>query len=163
MVGTSIVLFLALALPMQKESVPQREKPAVKKESTVSNKAATFERISEAANRARDENRDDEAIPLYQQGLNLRPAWKEGLWYLSTLLYEKERYPEARDLLRRFLSQQPDAGPGWAMLGLAEFQTREYPRSLDHLQRAMSLGMGGRKDMAQSVFYFVAVLRTRFE
>jgi predicted Zn-dependent protease len=46
---------------------------------------------------------------------------------------------------------------------LSEFQTREYSRALDHLQHAMALGMGGRKDMAQSVFYFVAVLLTRFE
>jgi len=93
----------------------------------------------------------------------LRPAWEEGLWYLSTILYDKEKYANARDLLRRFVSQDPGAGPGWALLGMSEFQTREYSRSLDHLQHAMALGMGGRKEMAQSVFYFVAVLLTRFE
>ena len=119
--------------------------------------------MSRSANLARTENRDDEAIQLYQRALNLRPTWKEGLWYLSTILYEKERYASACDLLRRFVSQDPETGPGWALLGMSEFQTREYSRSLDHLQHAMALGMGGRKEMAQSVFYFVAVLRTRFE
>jgi predicted Zn-dependent protease len=126
-------------------------------------KPTSFEQLSHAADTARNENRHDEAIPLYKQGLKLQPFWKEGLWYLSTLVYEKDRYPEARDLLRRFVAIDPEAGPGWALLGMSEFQTREYSRSLDHLQHAMALGMGGRKEMAQSVFYFVAVLRTRFE
>ncbi len=125
--------------------------------------ASNFEQLSKDADRAREENRSDDAIHLYQRALVLRPAWPEGLWYLSTLLYEKERYLEARDLLRQFVAIDAEAGPGWAMLGLSEFQTREYSRALDHLQRAMSLGLGGRKEMAQSVFYFVAVLLTRFE
>jgi len=122
-----------------------------------------FDELSAAAARARDENRDDEAIRLYQQALAVRPAWPEGLWYLSTLYYERERYADARDVLRRFLTTDSTAGPGWALLGMSEFQTHEYPRSLDHLERAMSLGLGDRKEMAQSVFYFVGALRTRFE
>jgi predicted Zn-dependent protease len=66
-------------------------------------------------------------------------------------------------VLRRFVANDPGAGPGWAVLGLSEFQTHEYSRSLDHLRRAMALGMGGREEMKQSVFYFVGVLLTRFE
>jgi tetratricopeptide (TPR) repeat protein len=126
-------------------------------------KTADFAQISREADRAREENRDDDAIRLYQQGLNLKPAWQEGLWYLSTLGYQKEQYSTARDLLRRFIAHDPQTGPGWALLGMSEFQTHEYSRSLDHLQRAMSLGLGDRKDMAQSVFYFVSTLLTRFE
>jgi tetratricopeptide (TPR) repeat protein len=71
-----------------------------------------FEHLSQAADRAREENRDTDAIQLYNQALELRPEWSEGLWYLSTLLYEKERYADARDRLRRFLSQDANAGPG---------------------------------------------------
>lgn len=150
-------LFLLLVSPPLQQIAPASQKATPRK--TVS----SFGHLSQAADQARNENRDEDAIRLYTQGLSLRPSWPEGLWYLSTLLYEKERYSEARDLLRRFVGQSPDAGPGWALLGLSEFQTREYSRSLDHLQRAMALGMGGRKDMANSVFYFVAVLRMRFE
>lgn len=126
-------------------------------------KTAKFEELSVAATKAREENRDDEAMNLYQQSLRLKPDWQEGRWYLSTLLYQKERFTEAQEQLRRFAAENPQTGPGWALLGMTEFQTREYARSLDHLQRAMSLGLGDRKEMAQSVFYFVAVLRTRFE
>ena len=46
---------------------------------------------------------------------------------------------------------------------MSEFQTREYARSLDDLRHGASLGLGERKEMAQSVSYFVAALLTRFE
>ena len=88
---------------------------------------------------------------------------KQALWYLGTMLYEKQQYSETRDVLRQFVTIRPDAGPAWALLGMSEFQLREYPRALDHLQRAMAQGMGDRREMVQSVFYDVAVLLTRFE
>lgn len=122
-----------------------------------------FDQLSKAADRARDENDNEDAIRLYRRALSVRPAWPEGLWYLGILEYEKERFLDARDVLRRFVTYDPSAGPGWAVLGMSEFKTREYSRAFDHLRRAMALGLGGRKEMVQSVFYFVAVLLTRFE
>lgn len=123
----------------------------------------SFEQLSQEADRAREANRNDEAIRLYKRGLAQRPDWEQGLWSLATLLYEKEQYADARDTFRQFMTRRPDAGPGWALLGISEFQTREYPRALDHLQRATAAGMGDRQELAQSVFYFAAVLLTRFE
>jgi tetratricopeptide (TPR) repeat protein len=136
--------------------------PAMGQSSAAVRSHFTFQELSRAADRAREENRD-EAIQLYQRALVLNPEWQEGLWYLGTLLYERERYADSRDLLRHFVALQPNTGPGWALLGMSEFQTRQYPRALEHLQRAMALGMGDRKQMAQSVFYFVATLLTRLE
>ncbi len=123
----------------------------------------SFEQISRAAVQARDENRDADAIRLFQQGLKLKPEWEEGLWYLGTILYEKERFGEARDLFRRFVAGNPKFGPGWALLGMSEFQSREYARALDHLRRSLSLGLGDRKRLADSVFYHTAILLARFE
>jgi tetratricopeptide (TPR) repeat protein len=125
--------------------------------------ASTFQHLNRAAERARSENRDDEAIRLYRQGLVVRPEWEEGLWYLGTLLYDAEHYADARDVLRRFVALREDAGPAWAFLGISEFQTREYSRALEHLQRAMALGMGDRNDLVQSVFRYSATLFTRLE
>jgi tetratricopeptide (TPR) repeat protein len=79
------------------------------------------------------------------------------------LLYEKQRYAEARDVLRQFVTLRSDAGPAWALLGLSEFQLRSYPHALQHLQRAMAQGMGDRKELIQSVYFNVVVLLTRFE
>jgi tetratricopeptide (TPR) repeat protein len=123
----------------------------------------SVDQLLQAAGKARDENRDDEAIRLYRRALAEEPESEQGLWYLGTLLYETEQYTEARDVLRQFMTLRPDAGPGWAMLGLSEFETRAYSRALDHLQRAMAVGMGDRKELVQSVFFDVAVLLTRFE
>lgn len=122
-----------------------------------------FNQLLQAAEKARDETRDDEAIQLFRRALLEQPESEEALWYLGSMLYEKQQYAEARDVLRRFLTVRSDAGPGWALLGLSEFQTREYPRALDHLERAMTQGMGDRKDLVQLVFYDVAILQTRME
>jgi tetratricopeptide (TPR) repeat protein len=61
------------------------------------------------------------------------------------------------------MTLHPEAGPGWALLGLSEFEARDYRRALDHLQRAMALGMGDRQELVQMVFVHVAALLNRFE
>ena len=123
----------------------------------------TFQQLFQSAERAREQNRDDDAIQLYRRALLLRPDSQETLWYLGTLRYGKNEFAPARDTLRVFVALRPDAGTGWAFLGLSEFQLREYSRALDHLQRAMAAGMGDNEDLKQSVFYAVSVLLTRFE
>ena len=123
----------------------------------------SLDQLLQAAETARDENHIDEAIRLFQRAFSKQPESEQALWYLGTLLYEKEQYAEARDVLRQFVTIRPDAGPAWALLGLGEFRLREYPRALDHLQRAMALGMGDRKELVQAVFYDVAVALTREE
>ncbi len=136
-----------------------QQKPAA----TSSPTSANFAALSEAAGKAREENRNEDAIRLYRQALNLQPDWKQGLWFLGILLYEKEQYAEVRDLMRRFVAVEPVAGPGWALLGLSEFQTREYPRSLEHLQHVRAIGLGKQQEMSEALFYHVSVLLTRFE
>jgi predicted Zn-dependent protease len=151
MITGAAVLLLAFAVSVSTQAVPPPTP------------AQSFEQVSRAAQQARDDNRDDDAIRLFQQGLKLKSEWNEGLWYLGTLFYEKGRFNESRDLLRRFVAQNPKFGAGWAVLGMSEYQTREYARALEHLQRSLSLGLGDRKQLANSVFFHVAVLLTRFE
>ncbi len=131
------------------------------KTSTGQGTAKRFEQVRDEANRAREEGRDEEAIQNYEKALALQPEWKEGRWFLCTLLYEKERFPEAQDELRRFVADEPQTGPAWAVLGMSEYQTHEYARALDHLKRAM--GWQERKELSQSVYYFTSILLSRFE
>lgn len=153
MIGVAAITVFLIALPSGPiASVDQTGRAQV-----------SFEQLSREADRARDADRNDDAIRLYKSALVKRPDWEQGLWFLATLQYEKEEYAVAKDTFRQFMTLRPDAGPGWALLGMSEFQTREYPRALDHLQRAMAVGMGDRQELAQSVFYFAAVLLTRFE
>ena len=156
--ATILAGFFVLLLPGGPGRVlGQTREPASK------NGTASLQGVQAEAERARSEGRDDDAVRLYGQALALRPDWQEGRWYRATLLYEKERFGEARDDLRQFVAEEPQASPGWAVLGLSEYQMREYDRALDHLRKAMSLGLGERKDLAQSVFYFTGVLLTRCE
>ncbi|HVN20498.1 MAG TPA: hypothetical protein VMU05_17060, partial [Dongiaceae bacterium] len=71
---------------------------------TASPGKTNFSELSEAADKAREENRDDDAIRLYRQALGLQPSWKQGLWFLGMLLYDKDQYSEVRDLMRRFVA-----------------------------------------------------------
>ncbi len=124
---------------------------------------ASFDQLLASAEKARDENRDDDAIPLFRRALTEKPDSEECLWYLGSTLYAKEQYAEALDVLRQFMTIRPDAGPGWALLGMSELQLREYPRALGHLQRAISQGLGDRKELMREVYYDSAILLARLE
>ena len=96
--------------------------------------------------------------------MKLKPEWDEGLWYLGTLLYERrELFRGMSQLCGNFLSRNSEDGYGWALLGMSEFQTREYKRALDHLQQGMVLGLGDNRKMTSTVSYVIAVLLTRSE
>lgn len=124
--------------------------------------SAQFERLSKQADTAREQNKLDDAVKLYRQALKLKPAWKEGWWYLSTLLYDQDQYPDARDAFRKFTALDPKVGPGFALLGLCEFQTKDYPQALAHLNQGRRLGIESEQ-MKTVVLYHVALLLIHFE
>ena len=137
--------------------------PIVAAQTAAARAKQSYDQLLQAAETARNDNRSDDAIVLFRRAIAEQPDSEEALWYLGTLYYEKQQYAEARDVLRQFMTVRNDAGPGWALLGICEFELREYPRALDHLQRAMKQGIGDRKDLAKSVLYDLMVLLTRFE
>lgn len=150
------LLLLAAGFPAQDAATEARSTTAVRR-------SANFDQFAQAAKRAREENRDHDAIDSYRQALKLQPEWDEGLWYLGTLLYQKENYFEACTVLRNFLARNPENAYAWALLGLSEFETREYTRALDRLQQSMVLGLGDNRKMISTVTYVIAILLTRSE
>jgi tetratricopeptide (TPR) repeat protein len=155
----SIPASLALCMAIASTTASAQQNQATARTRAVSD----FTHLCQAADAARDQGRSDEALKLYKQALTIQPKWKDGLWSISSLFYANDQYADARDSLRRLLAIDPGPGLAWAMLGMSEFELRDYSRSLDHLQRAMAQGMGDQKEIAQSVFYLVAILQTRFE
>ncbi len=131
--------------------------------SSVQTPSSSFERVSQAALDALKENRDDEAIELFQQALKQKEDWDEGLLYLGRLFYDKERFVEARDLLRHYVAQNAKNGPALALLGLTEYKTHEWERALQHLQHAQALGLENEAELATAVVYHQAILLIRFE
>ena len=123
--------------------------------------AASIDRIAKEADAAREANKIDDAIALYKKGLALKPSWDEGAWYLGTLYYNLDDYAHGRDAFRRLTLLKPDLAVGWAMLGLCEFRTREYPDALPHLSRAIALGVESDQNISDVVHYHYALLLTR--
>ena len=125
--------------------------------------SAAFERASQAAAEARIQNRIEDAIGLYRQAVQLHPSWTEGWWFLGELLYDQNDYPEARDSLRRLIALDQTTGPGFALLGLCEFETKDYAKSLNHIYQARRLGLGDDPQIRRVVLFHEMLLLTRIE
>jgi tetratricopeptide (TPR) repeat protein len=124
---------------------------------------ATFDRVSKEAAQAREQNRIQDATRLYLQAVKMRPSWTEGWWFLGEMLYDQNQYPEARDALRRLVSLDHKTGPGFALLGLCEYETKEYARALDHIDEARRLGLGDDPQAKRVVLFHAMLLLTRFQ
>lgn len=120
-----------------------------------------FEAVARKAAEAREKEQLDEAIRWYREGARMRPRWDEGLWYLATLLYEKDRFAEARDAFRRFLVVKPEAGPAWALLGMCEFRLKEYEAALTSLQKGTDLGYGTNTAVQKAAWFHLSLLLVR--
>lgn len=120
-----------------------------------------FTALAAKAQAAREAGNPDEALRLYSEALRLKPVWAEGWWFTGTIQYEADRYVEGRDAFRHVLSNAPQMATAWGMLGLCEFQTRQYVEALAHLQRANNLGLGGHDEIRDIVDYHRALLFTR--
>ena len=81
----------------------------------------------------------EQAAPLYEQGVKLRPDWAEGWFYLGASRYELKRYAEAREAFERATSLAGENGAAWAFLGMAESELGNYPEALAHIVKAEAL------------------------
>jgi len=123
--------------------------------------AATFEELAARANGAREANKISDAIGLYQQALQLKPDWAEGLWFLGTLAYDTDQYEIGRRAFSEFVKLQENAGGGWSFLGLCEFETGDYPHALEHIQRGLKMATGLDPSIDQVLRFHEAMLLTR--
>lgn len=124
---------------------------------------AAFDKAVKLGDEARLAERLDEAIESYTNALRIRPQWPEGWWYLGAIFYEKDLYAQGRDAFSNLVALAPKRGPAWGMLGLCEFQTRNYERAVISLQRARSLGFDGNQELESVVRYHTVLLYIRFE
>lgn len=128
-----------------------------------SQQKAAFDNAVKLGDEARTAGRLDEAIESYNNALRIRPEWPDGWWYLGAIFYEKDLYAQARDAFINLVALDPKRGPVWGMLGLCEFQTRNYERAVTALQRGRSLGFDGNQELESVVRYHTALLYIRFE
>jgi tetratricopeptide (TPR) repeat protein len=113
------------------------------------------------AEAARKLNHVDAAIALYKKGVGIAPTWEEGWWSLGTLHYSLGHFDEARDAFLHLAATQPNIGAPWAMLGLAEFESKRYDQALSHLRHAADLHSGQDQSIADEANFRLALLLTR--
>ena len=122
----------------------------------------TFQQLSTKAGVAREANDLEAAVALYQRAVTRKPDWAEGWYYLATMQYDRDRFPEARDAFRKLLPLTPQDGVSWALLGMCEFRTKEYELALKHLAHGLQLGPGSSEQMIRVALYHYAMLLTHF-
>lgn len=146
-----------------KRRPPAKTKPSNPSVQSNKQSGAAFDEAVKKADQAREMGRLDEALELYGKALQLRPNWVEGWWGAGTILYDKDRYADARDAFRNLVALEPKRAHAWGMLGLCEYQTREYDRAVNSLLRGRSLGLADNREIESVVRYHAALLYIRFE
>jgi tetratricopeptide (TPR) repeat protein len=123
--------------------------------------SGSFDELSRRAGSAQAAGDADQAIQNYQRALQLRPAWDDGRWSLAMLHYSAGHYPEAISELKNWVERQPNVGTAWAVMGLCEFEMKDYKNALIHLHRGEELGFGGSPEAVGLARYHLAVLENR--
>jgi tetratricopeptide (TPR) repeat protein len=82
-------------------------------------------------------------------------------WQQATQLFSAGRYIDAMPFLKSHLATKTQDGTAWAMLGLCEFETRDYDNALLHLEKGASLGLGGSPESVRIARYRLALLLIR--
>jgi tetratricopeptide (TPR) repeat protein len=121
----------------------------------------SFDEIAREAEAARTGDRLQDAIRLYRQGVELRPSWQDGWWWLGSLHYEQDRFPEAQAALARFVAMAPKPGPAYAFLALSEYETHNYALSLEHFRKWTLHGSPGTDALLDVAGFHWALLLTR--
>ena len=141
-------LLLLVSAPVWAQSDPPPPPPSVAK-------------LAREAGAARDANRPEEALKLYQQAVRVAPKWKEGWWHIGAIQYGLDQYEKCREAFRRFVAIDPSLSAGFAFLGLCEFQTKEFGPALEHLEKGFSLGLPNDQQLSDVAIYHTALLQTK--
>jgi tetratricopeptide (TPR) repeat protein len=103
----------------------------------------------------------DATISYYQRALALRPEWEQGWRALGTMYYASAHYADAVGALKNAVAINASNGNVWALLGLSEFEIKDYKNSLIHLERGWDLGFAGNTAAVHVAKYHLALLLNR--
>jgi predicted Zn-dependent protease len=82
-------------------------------------------------------------------------------WQRAMSDYASQHYAEAITALKKWVEEKPGDGTAWAVMGLAEFELRDYDNALIHLQRGQQLGVGASPQAIELAKYRLASLMLR--
>lgn len=117
-----------------------------------------LEEVTQRVDLAVRELRKFDAIGMLDKALKTNPQWRRGWWLLGSLLYDTDNYAAARSALERLIRLDAKSGEGWAVLGLCEFEMRDYGLALQHLQKGDAFGVPAELDLTDVVRYHEVLL-----
>jgi tetratricopeptide (TPR) repeat protein len=120
-----------------------------------------IEALQKLAQQEGESGQTTPAIRDYQRVLEVRPEWKEGWWNLGALQYSDNRFADARSTLQHVVEFAPGLGAAWSLLGLSEFETRDFGDALLHLEKAQSLGIKDDAEIERVSNYHLTLLLVR--
>lgn len=139
--------FLMLLLPTQTARAPAS--------------STAFDKVVHQADAARTGDRLPEAIRLYREAVQLRPSWSTGWWWLGSIYYDQDRFAEAQQAFTQFIATGKAVAPGYAFLGLCEYETRDYDHAAEHFRRWVQKGSPGTTELIDVASFHFALLLTR--
>ncbi len=161
-----IVKILLCLLLTVLPALAQKKRPATVQRPAVTAPSQQFEQASAKANQAREAGNLDEAIVLYKKAISFSPKWSEGWWYLATLLYEKDQYPEAAKAFNNAAALNPKTGAPIAMMALCEFRLGDYDNALAHLIQGRTIGISDNPELKKVLRFhegMLLLLKSEFE
>jgi tetratricopeptide (TPR) repeat protein len=90
----------------------------------------------------------------------------DNLWNQAMGDYSSGRYANAVAALEMWTARRPDErkindGTAWAVMGLSEFELKDYENALIHLRRGQDLGLGGSAESVRLARYRLGILLNR--
>ena len=79
-------------------------------------------------------------------------------WQQALREYVAANYAAAADDLKAWLAANPSSGTGWALLGLCEYQLKDYDSALIHLDRSSRLGLSASNQSIDEARYTYGIL-----
>lgn len=153
------VLFASRCVNAQNVSPePTPQNGATRDTSRTAANADNFEELARKGSAAREQDRTEEAIGFYLEALSLRPDWIEGWWYIGTLYAVSDQNIPATAAFQKVVTAKPQFGPGWASLGLAQYQVANFSASYQSLLRARELGFQAAPQLEEISNYHFALL-----
>jgi len=137
-------------------------KPAFEQIRTSGQEATiSLEELQKRALQEGESGNTEQAIRDYKRALELQPEWKEGRWNLGTLQYGANRFAEAKSTFEQVVEFAPDLGIAWGLLGLSEFEIKDYGNALAHLEKAQSQGIKDDAEVQRVSTYHLGLLLIR--
>ncbi len=91
----------------------------------------------------------------------MHPAWSEGWWWLGSIDYDQNLYPEARAAFEHALAFDKKMAPAYGFLGLCAYEMRDYDAARGYLRKWQAAGRPGDASLADVAGFRWAELLTQ--